>query len=546
MREEVYVIGHRNPDTDSIISAITYANLLNKIGYGNAIPARLGELNTETKFILKYFKVDPPIFLESVEPKIEDLKLILRIPKLTPEDPINKALKIMIDKDIGLLPIVNNNEEYIGDLTLSDILRDYMETLEKSFERHDLYYETIIEVLNGEIIHGKLKGKKTLIKGRVLLDSSLRVDEKCNKNDIVITGANELLQMNAFKSGAGFFIITKNCHLLPEMWDIISKNNSLVVKVSYDCFETIKLLNLIIPVKNLMSSKSRYIFHYTDYLKNVHKSIENLDPKFQHFPVVDHDNKLIGLITRDLDYYPKNVVLVDHNEISQSVKGIEQARVVQVIDHHKLSDIQSQVPIFVYCKPIGSTATIIWERYKQENIQITRKIAGLLLSAILSDTLLLTSPTCTEVDKLAAYMLAEIANIDINKFGPKMIEAITAIEDKTIEQIFNEDLKIFTFKDRRFCISQINTTNYKKFKLRDEVLPFLEKLCKKENYEFAILMLTDVVLDGSELIFEGERKDLVRKAFNVNEGENSIFLEGVVSRKKQVVPPLLATLSIYD
>jgi len=546
MKDAIYVIGHKNPDTDSICSAIAYAHLLQKIGYRSTIPARLGELNSETKFVLKYFNIATPLFLESVEPKVEDLKFFIEIPSITQNDPVNKALKIMMEKDIGILPIVNDNNEFIGELELSVILKDYMETLEKSFKRHDLYYKDILEVLNGEIIYGKFKNVNLKIEGQVRLDSSLKVDEKCNKLDIIITGKNELLQMNAFKSGAGFFIMTGDSQFLPEMQELVEKNNCIVVKVSYDCFETIKLLNLIVPIKNLMSHMTTYQFHLTDYLKNVRHSFHNLDPKYQHFPVVDQNLKLIGLITRNLEYNPKNVILIDHNEISQTVKGIENAKIIEIIDHHKLSDIQSKVPIFVYCRPVGSTATLIWERYRQENIQIAKNIAGLMMAAILSDTLLLTSPTCTDIDRVACHMLADIAKIDINKFGPKMIEASTRVKDKSIDEMFNADLKIFTFKDKKFCIAQINTTNYKAFKKREEFPKYLNTLCKKEDYEFAVVMITDVVLNGSELIFEGERKEVVRETFKVDRGQNSIFLKGVVSRKKQVLPPLLTTLSSYD
>ncbi|MHA1310484.1 MAG: putative manganese-dependent inorganic diphosphatase [Candidatus Helarchaeota archaeon] len=546
MKDEIYVFGHKNPDTDSICSAIAYAYLLKKIGYKNVIPTRLGELNSETKYILKYFNIEPPILLENVEPTVEDLQLIIKIPKITPDDPIIKALQIMMDLDIGMIPIVDQNGKYISELTLSDILKDYMENLTKSFEKHETYYRDIIDVLNGQIVSGKCKENKLQIKGRIIFDSGLRLNEQCNKGDIVITGTNEFLQLNAFKSKAGFIIMTQNCKLTPEMKNLAEKNQSIVVKVSQDCFETIKLLNLIIPIKNLMSIKSFYIFHSTDNLKNVHESIENLDLKFQHFPVVDHNNKLFGLITRDLNFYPKKVILVDHNEISQSVKGIKKAKIIQIIDHHKLSDIQSNEPIFVYCKPIGCTATLIWERYKQENISINKNIAGIMLSAILSDTLLFTSPTCTEIDKKAAYYLADIAGIDIDDFGPKMIEASTDTKTMSIDQIFTQDLKIFTFKDRKFCISQITTTNYKDILDRFDFSTYLDKICKTKGYEFAIVMVTDVVLNGSEIIFEGERKNVVRNTFNISKNKTSEFLKGIVSRKKQVLPPLLANLSRYD
>ncbi|MBD3230037.1 MAG: putative manganese-dependent inorganic diphosphatase [Candidatus Lokiarchaeota archaeon] len=545
MKDAIFVIGHKNPDTDSIASAIAYSDLLRKCeNRFKAIPARIGEINSETKFILDYFKVDPPIYIDSVEPTVENLKFIRKIPKIMASDPINKALKIMMDLEIGFLPIIDENDIYIGELTLSTILKEYMETLEYSVSTHELYYQDILDVLDGEIILGEFRDPKSEIKGRIFLDSRLEPDEKLKEYDIIITGTNVLIQMNAFRSGAKFFIITKDSQFLPEMRRIAEKNDCLIVKVKHDCFETIKLLNLIVPIKNLMLNQSTYLFHSTDYLRNVRQSMKNIDPKFQHFPVVDQNNKLLGMITRNLDYSPKKVILVDHNEISQSVRGINQANVIEVLDHHKLSDITSKDPIFVYCKPIGSTSTLIWERYKQENIRINKRIAGIMLGALLSDTLLLTSPTTTDIDRVAANVLADIAGVEISEFGPKMIEASTSIAGRSLDEIFNADLKVFSFKNRKFCISQINTTNYKEYEKKDEIPKYLHKLCADKDYEFAMVMLTDVVLNGSEIIFEGKRSEVVRKTFGIENNQNSIFLENVVSRKKQIVPPLLQALTL--
>jgi manganese-dependent inorganic pyrophosphatase len=542
MKDVIYVIGHKNPDTDSIASAIAYANLLRKTGR-KAIPTRAGNVNSETEFILDYFNIAKPLHMESLEPKVEDLKLLIQPPKITPSDPISKALKFMMETEIGILPIVDDDWGYIGQIKLSDILKDYMEALEYSLSTHKLYYYDIIDVLDGKLLHGDIKNPKTQIMGKILLDSKINIDEKRDKRDIIITGSNELLQLNAFKSGAGYIIITRDGHFSLDLKKLAEKNNSIVLEVKHDCFETIKLLNLIVPIENLMSTHKTYFFNSTDYLKNVRESMRNIDPKYQYFPVMDEHNRLYGLITRSLDYEPKNVILVDHNEISQSVKGIDKAKVIEVIDHHKLSDIQSSTPILVLCKPIGSTCTIIWERYKQENIHLNKNIAGVMLSAILSDTLLCTSPTCTDLDRVACRVLADIAEIDIEEFGPKMIEASTTTQGKSIEDLFYEDFKAFTFKNRQFCISQINTTNYEKFPRKNKLFPFLRKLCEEKNYEFAIVMLTDIVLNGSELIFSGERIQIIRNTFGIQDNSDSIFLAGIVSRKKQVVPPLLKTLS---
>lgn len=542
MKDVIYVTGHRNPDSDSICSAIAYAELKRKLGH-NAEPKRLGEINRETEFILNYFGIPVPEYLPTVKPQVADLNMDKVVP-VSKDISIKTTWSLMKKNNIKSLPVVDENEKLIGIVTLSDITNNYMSTLDTNIlATSKTPLSNIIETLNAKLITGSQDIFNT--SGKVVIAAMAPEQMKpfVDKGDIVIVGNRSDNQKVAIESGANLLIVTGGSEIEQEIIKLAESFKCIIIVTPNDTFTTARLINQSVPVKYVMTKENIVSFNLDDFVDEIKEKM--LQTRFRSYPVVDDNNKLIGTISRYhlISQKKKKVILMDHNERAQSVHGIDEAELLEIIDHHRIADIQTGKPIYFRNEIVGSTSTIVANIYFENGIRPSKQIAGILCAAILSDTLKFKSPTCTYIDKMTAEKLAEIAGIDIDKFADEMFKAGTSLSGKTPEEIFYQDFKEFTLGKYKIGVGQVNTMDTDALKdLKKELISFMDNLCKAKNYNLIMLLLTDIIKEGSEALFVGEDKELISKAFNVQLGENSVYLPGVVSRKKQVIPPLSAVV----
>ncbi|EMT39892.1 Inorganic pyrophosphatase/exopolyphosphatase [Thermoanaerobacter thermohydrosulfuricus WC1] len=534
----VYVSGHKNPDTDSICSAIAYA-YLKRISEGiNAIPVRLGPINRETKFVLDYFGVEEPIFIENVYTQVQDIKFDK--PLVFKENTsMFEAWNTMMEKNIRTIAVVDEENKLIGIATVGDLAKAYLSSSHE-LSKYKIPIDNILATLKGEEILRYVD----YLEGDILVAamSKENVLKRIKKGDILIIGDRDDIQQAAIQQGIKALIITGNNGISEKIFELAKQYKVTIIKVVPDTFDTVKLLNQSIPLSYVIKKEDLVTFRVSDYIDDVKEVM--LKYRYRNFPVVDEEGKVVGLLARRhiLDYERKNVIMVDHNEFSQAVEGIEQARILEIIDHHRIGTIETEQPILFRNHPVGSTATIINRLFEEKGLIPEPKIAGIMCAAILSDTLVFKSPTCTPEDVRAAKKLAEIANIDINEFGTEMFKAGTSLEGKTVEEIFYTDFKEFTINNYKIGIGQVNTLT-DAGKLKQDLINFMEKVKKDKGYDILLLMLTDIINEGSEILFVGNNKELLERAFNVQIKNNSFYLPYVISRKKQVLPPIIKAIN---
>ncbi|MGB9679277.1 MAG: putative manganese-dependent inorganic diphosphatase [Thermoanaerobacteraceae bacterium] len=535
----VYVLGHKNPDTDSICSAIAYA-YLKKISEGiNAIPVKLGPINRETKFILNYFNIEEPIYIENVYTQIQDIKYDKAL-TFKENTPMLEAWNKMIDQNTKTIIIVDNDNKLQGIATLGDLAESYLASSHK-LSKYKIPLNNIVSTLNGKII---LKYTEYL-EGNILVGamSKENVITRIKSGDILIIGDRDDVQIAAIKKGIKALIITGDNSIKNEIIDLAKQHKVTLIKVSPDTFDTVKLLNQSIPLSYITKKEDIVSFRSSDYIDDVKEIM--LKYRFRNFPIVDDNGHPVGLLARRhiLDYERKNIIMVDHNEFSQSVDGIQDARILEIIDHHRIGVIETDQPILFRNHPVGCTATIINRIFEERGLIPEPKIAGIMCAAILSDTLVFKSPTCTPEDVRAAKKLAEIADIDINEFGNKMFKAGTSLEGKTVEEIFYTDFKEFIINNYKIGIGQVNTLT-DTGELKKKLINFMEQTRKDKKYDLLLLMLTDIINEGSEILFSTNNKEILIRAFNVNVTDNHFYLPYVISRKKQVVPPIIKAINL--
>jgi manganese-dependent inorganic pyrophosphatase len=536
----VYISGHKNPDTDSICSAISYA-YLKRISEGiNAIPVRLGPINRETKFVLDYFGVEEPIFIENVYTQVQDIKFDK--PLVFKENTsMFEAWNTMMEKNIRTIAVVDEENKLIGIATVGDLAKAYLSSSHE-LSKYKIPIDNILATLKGEEVLRYVD----YLEGDILVAamSKENVLKRIKKGDILIIGDRGDIQQVAILQGIKALIITGNNGVSEKILELAKQYKVTIIKVVPDTFDTVKLLNQSIPLSYVIKKEDLVTFRVSDYIDDVKEVM--LKYRYRNFPVVDEEGKVMGLLARRhiLDYERKNVIMVDHNEFSQAVEGIGQARILEIIDHHRIGTIETEQPILFRNHPVGSTATIINRLFEEKGLIPEPKIAGIMCAAILSDTLVFKSPTCTPEDVRAAKKLAEIANIDINEFGTEMFKAGTSLEGKTVEEIFYTDFKEFTINNYKIGIGQVNTLT-DAGELKQQLISFMEKVKKDKDYDILLLMLTDIINEGSEILFVGNNKELLQRAFNVEIKNNSFYLPYVISRKKQVLPPLVKAINTH-
>lgn len=542
MNDTIYITGHKNPDTDSICSAISYAEFKKRLGL-NAVAARLGEINRETEFVLKYFNIEKPEYLPTVKTQISDLN-IDKVVAVSPEVSIKTAWMVMTKNNTKTLPVVDDYERLIGIATLSDITNKYMDTLENNIIATSMTpLRNISETLNAKVLCGNKDNFKTSGNVIVAAMSPEQMKNYMSSNDIIIAGNREDSQLYAIEMGASCLIVTGSSEVDKKILDSANEHGSIVMVTPFDTFTTARLINQSIPIRHVMTTGNLITFNIDDFVDEVKDKM--LQTRYRSYPVVDDNNKIKGFVSRYhlISKNKKKVILMDHNEKAQSVKGIDEADILEIVDHHRVADIQTGTPIYFRNEPVGSTSTIVANAYFESGIRPVKNIAGILCAAILSDTMKFKSPTSTYVDRITAERLAEIAGIDIEEFSKEMFKAGTSLHSKTPEEIFHQDYKDFTLGHYKVGIGQVMTMDTENLEdIKVELIEYMENLMTESSYDLLILLLTDIIKEGSDMLYVDRNKDIISKAFNADPNSNSIFLPGVVSRKKQIIPPLSAAI----
>lgn len=545
MENVVYVTGHRNPDSDSICAAYGYAALKNKTSDLPAVPVRLGSVNRETQFILDYFNVEAPKLLETVKLKVEDLD-IDTIEPIKGSLSLKRAWNIMRDNHAKSLPVVDDNGRLKGILSISNLTSSYMEIGDNDIlGKSKTSIENIVDTLDAKslYINKECKTFDGKIAVTAMLPHSLR--EIVEKGDIAIVGDRPDVQEALIDINTSLIIITGSHVLGDDLLNEAKSKGVTVISTPYDSFTASRLLLQSVPVEYVMATENLISFSKDELADDIKGVMA--ETRYNSYPVIDNEGIVLGTVSRYhlISNHKKKVIQVDHNERGQSVDGLEEAEVLEIIDHHRVADIQTSNPIYFRNEPIGSSSSIVAKCYFERGIEPSKEAAGLLCGAIISDTLLFKSPTCTGQDKEICLKLAEIAGIQsVEDFAKEMFKAGTSLQGKTVSEIFNQDFKPFSMGETKVGVAQVNTMDIDGFMpLKDEMLRYMASEAESKGYDVVMLLLTDILTEGSQVLVAGNRHDYVEKTFNVKLTDSMAFLPGVLSRKKQVIPPLTVVVN---
>ena len=543
MKKRVFITGHKNPDSDSICSAIAYADYKNNIGEEEYIPVRLGDINRETRFILDYFGIEEPMLLETLRLSVDDLDFD-KIAPITSDISLGMALDLMKKNRLNSLGVVDENEKLSGIVTVSDIISSYMDVWDNNIiNKSDTPIDNIIDTLSGSPVYISKTIKK--FRGKLLTLSMKKetMAKYIEKDDVVIVGDREDAQEFALNKEISLMIVTGDGEVKKEIIELAKEKDISLITTPHDTFTSSRLIIQSVPVAYVMTKNNLVTFDLDDLVEDVRNKMSQT--RYRSYPVVDLNNNVIGMISRYhlISSIKKKVILVDHNERRQSVDGLEDAEILEIIDHHRVADVFTGNPIYFRNEPVGSTATIIASIFFENGRRPSKKIAGLLAAAIISDTLLFKSPTSTNTDRIILKRLEKIADIDVDKFAMEMFKEGTSLEGKSPKELLKEDFKVFTIDEDSIGIAQVYTMDPSSLNpMKAELLELMEKKRKEEGYVSFILMLTDIFKEASEMIVVGEYKELIGEALGVPTGEDSFYSKGVLSRKKQVVPPITSAI----
>ena len=540
---KIYVIGHKNPDTDSVCSAIAYASLKTKTTGKHYEARRAGQLNEETQYVLEHFHVKAPRLLTDLREQIKDVEL-KEVEGLRSSISIRTAWEKMRESNIHTLPVTRDGK-LEGVITIGDIAKTYMEVYDSTIlSKARTQYRNIARAVEGEVVTGN--EHSYLLNGKVAIAASSRIlmSDFIDQDDLVIMGDRKDAQQCAIDKGASCMVVCQNAPISEHIIRQAEEKQIVIIRTHHDTFTAAQHINQSIPVKYFMTKDNLVTFKLKDYVDDVKEVMAK--KRFRDFPIVDNKGKFLGLISRRrlLNVKKKQVILVDHNEKNQAVDGVEEADVLEIIDHHRLSSIETMGPVFFRNQPVGCTATIIWQMYQEAGEDIDPINAGLLCSAIISDTLMFRSPTCTPLDEAAARRLAEIAGIEIEELAQEMFNAGSNLKGKSAEEICFLDFKQFTVNDTVFGVGQVNSMSSEELKeLKKIVKPHLEKARQNHGLDMIFFMLTNIIAESSELLCCGEgAREMIIGAYDLREDTEDIMLKGVVSRKKQLVPTLVGAL----
>lgn len=545
MSDLVYVSGHRNPDTDSICSAIAYSYLLNATNKYNAVPVRLGEINRETEYVLKRFGVEHPVLLKTVKQKVEDLNYD-KVTVFSKDLTLKTAWFLLKQQNLKSAPILDEHGQLLGLLSTSNIIEGYMDQWDsEALKKAKTPVENVIDTLEANVIY--LNESLKVVEGDIHIAamSGSEAKKRIHENDVVIVGGDRSDDLEELISVKPSLIVLTGSLTADE--NVVKKceeQGISIISTPFNTYQTSQQIVQAIPVEYVMIKGDIKTFSTDDTLDYMKEVMS--ETRYRGYPVIDLNNRCVGSISRFalLKGLRKKVILVDHNERGQSIPGIEEADILEIVDHHRVADIQTVGPLLFRGEPLGSTATIVTKIFDELDVEMPSHIAGLLLGAVVSDTLLFKSPTCTPVDTKIAKKLAEIAGVDIQEFAMEMFKAGTSLVGKTVDEIFNQDFKKFSFDNLQVGVAQVNSMDIEGFlPYKKDMLDYMNKFAEDNNLEFTLLLLTDIINANSEIFVGGPRPELVEKAFNVQLTECQGTLAGVISRKKQVVPAITAVMS---
>lgn len=538
----IYVIGHKNPDTDSICSAICYAYLKRQLTGQDYIPMRAGEINAETAYVLKTFQVDQPEYVENVFTQVKDVEY-RHLDGVPDHISIKKAWEILSESGATTLPSVDKSGHLVGLITVRDIAMTYMEVYDNEIiATAKTPYSNIVDTLSATLLVGS--SKATVKTGKVLIAAANpdMMENYISKGDIVILGNRYESQLCAIEMEAQCIIICDGAAASKTITKLAEERGCSIISTPYDTYTVARLINQSIPIRHFMKKDNLITFSTEDYITDIRSTLAT--KRHQYYPVVNEFGRYVGLLSQRnyLNANPKRVILVDHNEHAQTVDGIDEVTLLEIIDHHRIGGLQTMNPVYFRNQPLGCTATIIYQMFQETGIEIPKDIAGLLCSAILSDTLMFRSPTCTPIDKDACLALAKLAEIDVNSYALKMFHAGSKLHDKTDEEIFHQDYKVFSTDHFTFGIGQISAfTNDILEDIKPRILTYMDKVFAEKRVDMLFFMLTNIFSETTELLFYGKDADkLLEQAFEGHEiTASSVILPHVVSRKKQVIPKLM-------
>lgn len=542
----VRVVGHKNPDTDSICAAIAYANLKSHTDDTmEYIPMRAGSISAETAFVLDYFKADTPALLKDVGTQIKDIH-IRRTEGVSSNLSMKKAWEMMKILNVVTLPVVNKKDKLEGLIVTGDIAKSYMDVYDNSIlAKARTQYRNIVETLDGKIVAGNEHGY--FVKGKVIVGAGTPDTIKGNvaEDDLVIISDREESQLICIEANCSCIIVTSGFDISRDVINVANAKDVVVISTPYDTFTTSRLINQSMPIKSFMTRENLIHFDLDDYVDDVRDTVSKI--RHRDFPILDENQNYVGMFSRRnlMNARKKQVILVDHNETSQAVANIDEAEILEIIDHHRIGSLETIGPVYFRNQPLGCTGTIIYQMYMEKGVEVTPQMAGLMCAAILSDTLVFRSPTCTQVDKSTALILAEIAQIDVEEFAKKMFEAGSNFANKTEEEILNQDFKIFHSGDYTFGVSQISALSRTELdKVQARVVPLLDKMQVEKQLDMLFVMLTDILNESTYLIYSGaEAASIAASAYNLPQSRDGIMLKGVVSRKKQLIPELINVIN---
>ena len=539
----VYAIGHKNPDTDSICSAVAYAELKNLLHGGGYCAARAGQINQETQYVLNFFQAQAPIYVPDVMTDVSDIE-IRKTQGVTGDISLKKAWNMMRALGVVTLPITDN-QRLQGLITIGDIANAYMDVYDNCIlSVAGTPYKNILETLDAELLLGD---KNALYdRGEVVIAAANPdvMEDYIHEGDMVILGNRYESQLCAIEMNAACIIVCMGAKVSKTIQKLAQEHNCSIIVTPHDTFTVARMINQSMPISHFMKREGLVTFKVTEKTEDI-KGIMG-QKRYRDFPILDLDGNYIGMISRRnlLNLRKRRLILVDHNEASQTVDGIAFADILEIIDHHRIGTLETLEPVYFRNQPVGCTATIIYQMYQENGVKISKKIAGLLMAAIISDTLMFRSPTCTSIDRMAAEKLSEICGVEIEEFAIDMFSAGSDMSSRTPKEIFNQDKKKFQVGDHSFIVAQINSMNAIELEeVKEKLVPYLSERFEGLGVEMCFVMLTNIVKEDTELLCFGEKaKDVARSAFQLSPDMEHIVLKGLVSRKKQLIPSIVTVL----
>lgn len=539
----VYVIGHKNPDTDSICSAIAYAELKNTLHGGGYCAARAGQINQETQYVLNFFQASAPKYVGDVMTDIRDIE-IRKTQGVSGQISLKKAWNMMRALGVVTLPITDD-QRLQGLITIGDIANAYMDVYDNCIlSVAQTPYKNILETLDATMLIGDESA--VYEKGEVVIAAANPdvMEDYIHEGDMVILGNRYESQLCAIEMNAACIVVCMGAKVSQTIKKLAQEHNCSIIVTPHDTFTVARMINQSMPISHFMKRDGLITFKVTEKTEDI-KGIMG-QKRYRDFPILDLDGKYIGMISRRnlLNLRKKRVILVDHNEASQTVDGINYAEILEIIDHHRIGTLETLEPVFFRNQPLGCTATIIYQMYQENGVEIPKHIAGLLMAAIISDTLMFRSPTCTAVDQAVAEKLSELCGVEIEEFAIDMFGAGSDMSSRTAKEIFNQDRKKFQVNEHSFIVAQINSMNTIELEeVKEKLMPYIDKTFGSLDVEMCYVMLTNIVKEDTELLCFGEKaKEVARSAFQLPEDIEDIILKGLVSRKKQLIPSIVTVL----